>query len=178
MTSPATFVPVTRNDVYDIAFTNAQWCTELTELLYPGNAEMKEGHPYGETYNETGTRVDVDRFLEVWRGQSQRLISIFVQRFDPESFGKYAERLVQVHTETGFPLIGIADQFVVAVDWPWDDLRKFLRHLADMRVNAYLTMVMGWVFVVVRRGEVEYYAMWEDEPSLQTKEEGPDGSPE
>ena len=161
MAVSTTFVPVTRWEVYDNAISNGQLCRELTEFLYPGNEEMISGHNWGDTYSDIGTLVDESRFLEVWRGQMQRLVCVYVQRFDHEAFVQHADRLGQVQAETGFPLIGIADQCVVAVDWSWEQIRKFLHHLAEMGANAFVTMMLGWVFVVVRNGSVEYYAMWE-----------------
>ncbi|ARU44987.1 hypothetical protein CCB81_12875 [Armatimonadetes bacterium Uphvl-Ar2] len=158
-----TFVPVTRHEVYDNGINNGQLCRELTEFLYPGDGEMINGHNWGDTYADIGTLVDESRFLEVWRGQMQRLVCVYVKRFDHENFVKHAGRLGQVHAETGFPLVGIADQCVVAVDWPWEQIRKFLHHLAEMGANAFATMMLGWVFVVVRNGNIEYYAMWEGE---------------
>lgn len=163
MAVSTTFVPVTRYEVYDNAINNGQWCRELTEFLYPGNEEMISGHNWGDTYADIGTLVDEERFLDVWRGQMQRLVCVYVQRFDHEAFVQHAERLGQVHAETGFPLVGIADQCVVAVGWPWEDIRQFLQHLAAMGASAFMTMMLGWVFVVVRNGNIEYYAMWEGE---------------
>lgn len=157
------FVPVTRWEVYDNAINNGQWCRELTEFLYPSNEEMIRGHNWGDTYADIGTLVDEERFLEVWRGRMQRLVCVYVKRFDHQSFVQHAELLGQVQMETGFPLVGIADQCVVAVDWQWEQIRKFLHHLADMDASAFMTMMLGRVFVVVRSGSIEYYAMWEGE---------------
>ena len=145
------FWPITPEKLFDIVTMQGISTNELARQLFPGDPKLWTAGYY-EAYEDAADVEGLEVFLTSWDAEKPILVGIYVQQMSFESFQEMQREIWACKLKTGFPLLGLTSQYVLAIDWSRDSVISFLRCAEELGLLLYLHLIgEGWSpwFVVI-----------------------------
>lgn len=145
------FWPITPEKLFDIVTMQGISTNELARLLFPDDPEPRTAGYY-ETYEDAGDVVDLDVLARNWDDVRPSLVGVYVRQMSFEAFQEMQREILACKLNTGFPLLGLTSQYVLAIYWSRDSFISFLRRAEELGLLVYLHLIgEGWSpwFVVI-----------------------------
>lgn len=145
------FWPSTPEKLFDIVTMQGTSTNELARQLFPDDVKLWTAGYY-ETYEDAGDIAELEVLLTNWDDAKPILVGVYVQQMSFDAFQVLQQDIWACKLKTGFPLLGLTNQCVLAIDWSRESIISFLRCAEELGLLVYLHLIgEGWSpwFVVV-----------------------------